>query len=59
MLEGLDDEEVENYLEENPLIVPLFEIYVIEAVGACVTSATAEEEDCESHMEAFMELYRT
>ena len=28
MLEGLDDEELERYLEENPRIVPLFEIDV-------------------------------
>ena len=28
MLEGLEDEELERYLEENPWIVPLFEIDV-------------------------------
>ena len=33
MLEGLADEKVDSYLEENPRIVPLFEIDVIEAVG--------------------------
>ena len=58
MLEGLDDEELENYMEENPWIVPLFEIYVIEAVGACVTLAIIEEEDCKQHVEAFMEFSR-
>ena len=28
MLEGLEDEELERYLDENPRIVPLFEIDV-------------------------------
>ena len=32
MLEGLTDEEVEHYLEENPKIVPLFEIGMAEAI---------------------------
>ena len=29
MLEGLEDEELEHYLDENPRIVPLFEINVL------------------------------
>ena len=33
MLEGLADEEVDQYLQENPKIVPLFEIDVAEAVS--------------------------
>ena len=33
MLEGLDDEELDNYLEENPQIVPLFEVDIIKTVG--------------------------
>ena len=33
ILEGLVDAEVNRYVEENPKIVPLFEIDVIEAVG--------------------------
>ena len=33
MLEGLADEEVDRYLEENPKIVPLFEVDVADAVS--------------------------
>ena len=33
MLEGLADEEVDRYLDENPRIVPLFEVDVAEAVS--------------------------
>ena len=32
MLDGLDDEEVDRYLEEHPKIVPLFEVDITEAV---------------------------
>ena len=30
MLEGLEDEELERYLDKNPRIIPLFEIDVVE-----------------------------
>ena len=33
MLEGLDDTELEAYLDENPRIISLFEIDVLEAVS--------------------------
>ena len=33
MLEGLADDEVDRYLNENPTIVPLFEVDVAEAVS--------------------------
>ena len=39
MLEGLADEEVDQYLEENPKIVPLFEIDVAEAVSPYITQS--------------------
>ena len=58
MLQGLDDEELETYLEENPQIVPFFEIDVIETVRAYTTPTTAGAEDCEPDMEALMELRR-
>ena len=32
MLDGLDDEEVDRYLDEHPRIVPLFEVDVAKAV---------------------------
>ena len=45
MLEGLDDEELENYLDENPLIVPLFEINVIKTAGVYATLGTAAKQE--------------
>ena len=58
MLEGINDEELETYLEENPRIVPLFEIDVIETSDAYVISMALEIEDCEPDIEALMELFR-
>ena len=55
MLEGLDDEELENYLQENPRIIPLFEIDVIEMVGTYTTLATGDD-DYEPNTKALMEL---
>ena len=40
MLEGLDDDELENYMEENPQIVPLLEIDVMETTETYTTPAT-------------------
>ena len=37
MLEGLADEEVDEYLEENPKSIPLFEIDVAEAVSPYIS----------------------
>ena len=39
MLRGFADEEVDQYLEENPKIVPLFEIDVAEAVSPYITQS--------------------
>ena len=59
MLEGLNDKELENYLEENPQIVPLFDIDIIEMAGLTFTTpTTARDEDYESDTEALMELHR-
>ena len=58
MLEGLEEEELEDYVEVNPRIVPLFEIDVIETTGAYATPATTAEEDCNPEMEALIELRR-
>ena len=58
MLKELDDEELDNYLEENPRIVPLFEINIIETAGAYTTPTTAGADECESDTEALMELRR-
>ena len=48
MLEGLDDEESDNYLKENPWIVP----------GAYIKLVTAEKDECEPDTEAIMEHHQ-
>ena len=47
MLEGLADEDVDRYLDENPRIVPLFKVYVAEAVSPYMvhTDDASEEPD--------------
>ena len=54
MLEGLADEEVDQYLQENPKIVPLFEIDVAEAVAPYIMQP--EDADEEPDKEAIREL---
>ena len=44
MLEGLDGTELASYLEENPWIVLLFKIDIIEAANNYVAAAAPEEE---------------
>ena len=56
MLEGLDDDELETYLEDTPRIVPLFKINVIETIGTYATPKTTAKQDYESSREALMEL---
>ena len=57
MLEGLDDE-LKNYLAENPRIVPLFDIDVIETVGAYTTPVIVRDEEGEPDTEILMEFHR-
>ena len=45
MLDGLDDEEVDRYLEEHPKIVPLFEVDITEAVIPYVTNLGKESDE--------------
>ena len=54
MLEGLADEEVDQYLQENPKIVPLFEIDVAEAVSPYILQP--KENDEEPDKEVIREL---
>ena len=56
MLEGLKDDELEKYPDENPRIVPLFEIDVVETNETYTTSTPAAEWDDEPSEEAIMEL---
>ena len=44
MLEGLDDTELEAYLDENPWIIPLFKIDVLEAATEYAPTSTLQEE---------------
>ena len=44
MLDGLADNELDRYLEENPWIVPLFEIDVVEVVISYVSGKELKTE---------------
>ena len=48
MLEGLPDEEVDQYLEEHPKIVPLFEVDITTVVRPYITSPESDELDQEA-----------
>ena len=54
MLEGLVEEEVDQYLDEHPKIVPLFEVDVAEAVTSYIVHL--EEVGDELDWEAIREL---
>ena len=43
MLDGLTDEEVDDFLEDHPTIIPLFEIDVISAIGSPPTEDVTED----------------
>ena len=59
MLEGVDDAELEAYLDDHPWIVPLFEIDIIETAADYAPSNTLQEEAYEPDPESIMELSRT
>ena len=54
MLEGLADEEEAQYLQENPKIVPLFEIDITEAVAPYLLQPN--ETEAEPDKDAIREL---
>ena len=58
MLEGVDDTELEAYLEEHPQIIPLFEIDVIETMGYYATHTSLHEEAYEPDPTSIVELSR-
>ena len=58
MLEGLDDEELEQYLEENPRIVPLFEIDVRGTAESYTIPNTSPGHEEELGENALAELQR-
>ena len=57
MLDGLANDEVDQYLEEYPKIVPLFEVDVAEAVTPYVTHQEGEFDELDP--EAIQELRPT
>ena len=58
MLEGVDDAELEAYLDDHPWIVPLFEIDIIETVVDYLASNMLQEEAYELDPKLIMELSR-
>ena len=44
MMEGLDDTEVNQYFEENPKIIPLFEIDVVDIIAPYISDEANEAE---------------
>ena len=42
MMEGLDEGEVNQYFEENPKIIPLFEIDVVDIITPYITNEEKE-----------------
>mgnify|MGYP000149641662 CR=1 FL=1 len=58
MLEGLEDTKLEAYLDENPRIIPLFEIDVLEATSKYISTRTLNEDEYEPELESVLELSR-
>ena len=58
MLEGVDEIELEAYLDQHPRIIPLFEIDVIETTTDYATPTTLHKEAYEPVLESIMELRR-
>ena len=58
MLEGMDDAELDAYLEEHPRIIPLFEIDVIETAADYATHTMGMKEAYEPDPALIMELSR-
>ena len=56
MLEGMEDTELEAYLEENSRIVPLFEIDVLETANENVSKIAPNGEEYEPDPEYMLEL---
>ena len=58
MLEGLDDTDLEAYLDYNPWIVPLFEIDVMGTAAGYAPTSMLQEEEYEHNPESIIELSR-
>ena len=58
MLEGLEDEELERYLDENPWIVPLFEINIERTAESYASPIEITGQDEEPGEDRITELRR-
>ena len=58
MLEGLEDEELERYLDENPRIVPLFEIDIRGTADSYASPIESTGHDDEPGEDVLAELQR-
>ena len=56
MLEALEDTELKAYLDENPLIVLLFEIDILETTNEYVPTISPNREEYEPDPESVLEL---
>ena len=56
MFEGPDDMELETYLDENPRIVPLFEIDVLETASEQISTSAPNNDDYRPDPESVLEL---
>ena len=58
MLEGLEDMELKAYLAENPWIIQLFKINVLETASEYGPTSALKEDDYEPDPESMVELSR-
>ena len=58
MLGGLEDRELEAYLDENPRIILLFEIDVLKAASEYILMSMLNEDEYELEPEFVLELSR-
>mgnify|MGYP000600815546 CR=1 FL=1 len=56
ILEGLDDTELEAYMDENPRIVPQFEIDILETASEYVPTTAPHEDKYELDPQSVLEL---
>ena len=58
MLEGVDDRELEAYMEEHPRIIPLFEIDVMEVAADYATHKSTQEDAYEPDPASLIEFHK-
>ena len=58
MLEGLEDTELEVYLDKNPKIIPLFEIDILEIATKYAPTSTLQQEEYKPNLDSMLQLSR-